>query len=73
MTLCKAGQIKNCCLPNALLTLKEYLEDYAAEHTKLRGEKIIKKFLQEIPNLKIRVQTEAYLQRIHYGQRDCYF
>jgi 2-iminoacetate synthase len=73
MTLCKAGQIKNCCLPNALLTLKEYLEDYAAEHTQLRGEKIIKKFLREIPNLRIRVQTEAYLQRIHYGQRDCYF
>ncbi len=41
MSLCKCGQIQNCCLPNALMTLKEYLEDYASPETKAMGEQLI--------------------------------
>ena len=54
MSLCKSGQIQNCCQPNALMTLKEYLTDYAAEDTKAVGEKLILKELESIPNEKVR-------------------
>ena len=73
MSLCKAGQIHNCCLPNALMTLKEYLEDYASPETKATGEKVIAEQLQNIPNLKARSVVEQHLQEIEQGQRDFRF
>ena len=54
MQLVKAGQIANCCQPNALMTLKEYLEDYASDKTKAEGEMVIKEQLNKIPNEKVR-------------------
>ena len=73
MSLCKAGQIHNCCLPNALMTLKEYLEDYASPETKATGQKVIAEQLQNIPNLKARSVVEQHLQEIEQGQRDFRF
>ncbi|MGN1132809.1 MAG: [FeFe] hydrogenase H-cluster radical SAM maturase HydG, partial [Ruminococcus sp.] len=54
MSLCKAGQIQNCCHPNALMTLKEYLIDYASEETKKIGEQLIEKELHNIPKEKVK-------------------
>ena len=73
MSLCKAGQIHNCCLPNALMTLKEYLEDYASPETKATGEKVIAEQLRNIPNLKARSVVEQHLREIEQGQRDFRF
>ena len=52
MSLIKSGQIANCCQPNALLTLAEYLEDYASPDTRLHGEKLIKDELEHIPQTR---------------------
>jgi len=54
MSLVKSGQIVNCCQPNALMTLKEYLEDYASEDTKAKGEALIEKEIPKITNEKVR-------------------
>ena len=53
MSLCKSGQIQNCCQPNALMTLKEYLMDYASPETKKIGEKLISEEINHIPNEKV--------------------
>jgi len=66
-------QIHNCCLPNALLTLKEYLDDYASENTKLTGEKLIRDELENIPNEKTRQKTKELLVKISEGNRDFRF
>ncbi|MDE6433867.1 MAG: [FeFe] hydrogenase H-cluster radical SAM maturase HydG [Lachnospiraceae bacterium] len=73
MSLCKNGQIQNCCLPNALLTLKEYLEDYACKETAELGMKMIEKELQNIPNPKVRELVTEHLNDIHSGKRDFRF
>lgn len=73
MSLCKSGQIQNCCLPNALMTLKEYLEDYAAPDTIKIGMKLIEKELDNIPNPKVRAIVEEHLNDIHSGKRDFRF
>ena len=73
MSLCKNEQIHNCCLPNALMTLKEYLMDYAAEDTKIAGEKVIAKELEHIPNEKVRGIVIERLKEIADGQRDFRF
>ena len=73
MSLVKSGQIANCCQPNALLTLKEYLEDYAAEDTRQKGEKLIRKELERIPHPKVRALTQERLEDIHVGKRDFRF
>ena len=73
MALCKNMQIHNCCLPNALLTLKEYLDDYASEDTKQTGEKLIAAELENIPNEKARQKTVEYLAKISEGNRDFRF
>ena len=57
MSLLKSGQIANCCHPNALMTLKEYLEDYAGPETKEIGMKLIDKEIEKITNPKVK-QTE---------------
>ena len=73
MSLVKSGQIANCCHPNALMTLKEYLEDYASPSTKEIGEKLIARELLKIPNEKIRKRTEQYLKEETNGGRDFRF
>ena len=73
MSLCKSGQIQNCCHPNALITLKEFLEDYASPETVRVGEKIIEEQLSEIPNERTREFTRNYLKRIEEGERDFRF
>ncbi len=73
MSLCKSGQIQNCCHPNALMTLKEYLEDYASPDTKKIGEDLIQKELGNIPKEKVREITVHHLQEIEKGNRDFRF
>lgn len=73
MSLCKSKQILNVCGPNSLLTLKEYLMDYASDETKKKGEEIIQKELANIPNEKVREKTKEYLQEIENGNRDFRF
>ena len=74
MSLCKNGQILNCCHPNALMTLSEYLEDYASEATKKRGYELIEKELQRIPNEKTRGIAARNIEEIrNAGKRDFRF
>lgn len=73
MQLCKSKQIQNCCHPNALMTLKEYLEDYASEDTKEIGDKLIIKELENIPNEKVKEIVVKNLENIKNGQRDFRF
>ncbi len=73
MSLCKSGQIQNCCHPNALMTLKEYLLDYASEDTKNVGEQLILQELNNIPKDKVREITMKNLGAIEKGQRDFRF
>ena len=73
MSLCKAGQIQNCCLPNALMTLKEYLEDYAAPETRAVGEKVIAQQQEYITNPKVKEIVADRLVKIAQGERDFRF
>lgn len=73
MTLCKNNQILNCCHPNALMTLKEYLTDYARPETKSVGEALIEKELPRIPNDKVRKIAAEYIEEIQHGKRDFRF
>ena len=73
MSLCKSGQIQNCCLPNALMTLKEYLIDYAAPKTKEIGEKLILEEIKSIPKEKIQEIVRKNLVEIEKGNRDFRF
>ena len=73
MSLCKSKQISNCCHPNALMTLMEYLQDYASPETKKVGLELIQKELENIPGEKIRKLTEEHLVDIENGQRDFRF
>ena len=73
MSLCKSGQIQNCCHPNALFTLKEYLEDYASQDTKIIGTDLILKELSRIPNEKVRKIAIKNIVDIKKGKRDFRF
>ena len=73
MSLCKAGQIQNCCLPNALMTLKEYLIDYASDRTKAIGDPLIEKQLEGITNEKVLSVVRDRLKKIEEGERDFRF
>jgi 2-iminoacetate synthase len=73
MSLCKAGQIQNCCHPNAIMTLKEYLMDYASEGTRQVGEKLIQAELENIPSEKVKAIVVERLQKIAQGERDFRF
>ncbi len=64
MSFCKSGQIQNFCHPNALITLQEYLQDYASPHTKQIGESLLPELLEQIPNSATREKTRQYLQEI---------
>lgn len=73
MSLCKSRQIQNCCHPNALMTLKEYLMDYASEDTVKVGEEMIKKEIPNIPLEKVRNIVNKNLLEIEKGNRDFRF
>lgn len=73
MALCKSGQIQNCCHPNALMTLNEYLEDYAKPETRTIGKALIQKELQNIPNEKVRAIAAAHIAEMTAGKRDFRF
>lgn len=73
MSLLKSGQIVNCCQPNALMTLKEYLEDYASPDTRALGETLIEKELEVITNEKVKNTARERLLMISNGERDFRF
>ncbi len=73
MNLCKNRQILNCCHPNGILTLKEYLEDYATVETKTIGEELILKETQKVPNPKAKETLIKNLKKIEHGERDFRF
>ena len=73
MKICKSGKIQDCCTPNALLTLKEYLIDYASEPTRALGEKLIDQEIEKIENPNLRAAIREDLERIESGQRDLRF
>ena len=73
MSLLKSGQIINCCHPNALITLKEYLMDYASEETRALGEALIVKEVQKITNEKVKEKAMRNLEDINLGLRDFRF
>lgn len=73
MSLIKSGQIVNCCAPNSLITLKEYLMDYASEDTKQKAIKMIEQEVDKIPNAKVKEIALRNLQDIAQGKRDFRF
>lgn len=73
MSLCKSGQIQNCCHPNALMTLKEYLNDYASDDTRRIGNELIERELANISNGKVREICRQNLKKIDNGIRDFRF
>ena len=73
MSLVKAGQIRNCCHPNALMTLKEYAEDYASPETRKLALEVIEKEAQTIPNEKVREKVFEHLHDMEGGMRDFRF
>ena len=73
MKLVKSGQIANCCQPNALMTLKEYLIDYASPDTLAKGEKVIQEELKKIPRDRTREIAQQNLKEIETGKRDFRF
>ena len=73
MSLVKSGQIANCCQPNALMTLKEYLEDYASPETREKGERVIAAEMLRVPHEKVRRLALENLEKIKRGERDFRF
>lgn len=73
MSLCKSGQIQNCCHPNALMTLKEFLMDYASEDTRRKGEALIEKEIDNIGKDKVKEIVRERLVKIENGDRDFRF
>ena len=73
MELCKHQQIHNFCNPNAIMTLKEYLEDYASAETRAIGEKLIEEEIKKLENPDIKSTVEKDLVKIHSGERNFKF
>ena len=74
MALCKNGQIINCCHPNALMTLAEYLEDYASEKTKEMGYRLISEEIEKVTNEKVEKTAKENIDAIrNQNRRDFYF
>lgn len=73
MKLVKSGKIADCCQPNALMTLKEYLMDYASPETREVGEKLIEKELENVKSGKVREICRKNLEEIESGKRDFRF
>jgi len=72
MDLAKPGLIKRFCEPNAMLTFKEYLEDYASAETKKAGLEVINSHFEEITDDKLKNRLQSQLARIDEGERDIY-
>ena len=73
MELAKEGQIQEFCQPNAIITFKEYLLDYASPATRKLGEETIANQLEEITDQAMRQETIKRLNRLEQGERDLYF
>jgi len=73
MSIAKPGNIHNFCRPNAILTFKEYLLDYASAESKKAGQKVIEKYLNLIPSKKVKQKTIERLSFLEQGERDLYF
>ena len=73
MEICKSKQIQNCCHPNAIITMKEYLQDYASEKTKKTGDKLLEQEILNIENEVTRKKTSEILKEIENGKRDFRF
>ena len=73
MKICKSGKIQDCCTPNAILTLKEYLLDYASEKTRATGDRLIEKELEKIDNPALRAAVSEDLHKLESGVRDLRF
>lgn len=74
MSLCKSGQILNCCHPNALMTLTEFLVDYASPRTKEIGYKILETELKKIPDETVRTIAAKHIEDIkNSNRRDFHF
>jgi 2-iminoacetate synthase len=73
MSLAKTGAIQNCCQPNALMTLEEYLCDYASDVTTENGEKVIAEELEKIPNDNVKRIAKENIEKIKHGERDFRF
>jgi 2-iminoacetate synthase len=73
MSIAQKGKIHNLCMPNAVLTFKEYLLDYASEETRIVGEPLVEKELAAIENTAVKEKTIEYLKRIEAGERDLFF
>jgi len=73
MQFCKSGQIQNFCHPNALITLKEFIEDYASEETRKVGNELIERELNNVPNEKVRNIAKGNISDIENGMRDFRF
>lgn len=73
MAICKQQQIHKFCHPNAIMTLMEYLEDYAKEPTKIAGKKLVQQEIENIQDEKIKQLTKDYLEKIEHGERDFRF
>ncbi len=74
MQLCKSGQILNCCQPNALMTLKEYMLDYGNDRTKELSDKLIEEELKKIPDKVVKGKATEYINEMEsVGKRDFRF
>lgn len=73
MSLVKRGKIADCCSPNALMTLSEYLADYASETTRLKGAALIAREAERVPDARVRAKLSEYLAAIDRGERDFRF
>lgn len=73
MSLVKSGNIVNCCAPNAIMTLKEYLEDYASPEVKAKGEKLIASELSKLSTPRVFEIATRNLELIKNGNRDFRF
>ncbi len=72
MDIAKQGKVHNLCMPNAILTFKEYLKDYASAETREIGERLIAKEISALPNEPVKAKVEKFLQQIDAGDRDLY-
>jgi len=72
MGIAKKGKIHNLCMPNAILTFKEYLLDYASDETKRVGQPLIDMELESLPNESVKQTVKEMLARIEAGERDLF-
>ena len=72
MDVAKAGKVHTLCMPNAILTFAEYLDDYASEETRTKGWRLIDDELSRLPGEELRNRVEELLEKVRLGERDLY-